>query len=192
LSDTISADMMFNERMRKQFGHVFLYLKIGDITEEQVDAIVNAANSGLLGGGGVDGAIHRAGGPSILEECKQIRARQGGCPTGEAVATTAGLLRARCVIHTVGPVWRDGTQGEEKQLASCYRNSLRLAASLKCRSVAFPSISTGAYGFPIEKAAAIALATATRESASLDLDEIRFVLFSRPDYEVYQRVVEAL
>ena len=167
-----------------------LTLKVGDITREVVDAIVNAANSGLLGGGGVDGAIHRAGGPAILEECKQIRARQGGCPTGQAVATTAGRLKARCVIHTVGPIWRGGGESEEELLASCYRESLRLASKLGCRSIAFPSISTGAYGFPVERAARIAVATIAEETPTLELEEVRLVLFSESDRDVYSRAAD--
>ncbi len=131
-------------------------LKRGDITEEVVDVIVNAANSSLLGGGGVDGAIHRSGGPAILEECRKIRARQGGCPTGEAVITGAGQLGARHVVHTVGPVWRGGKEGEPDLLRSAYRNSLSLAAEHGARTIALPSISTGVYGYPVEKAARVA------------------------------------
>lgn len=137
------------------FGRILLYQ--GDITRVDTDAIVNAANSSLLGGGGVDGAIHRAGGPAILEECRQIRARQGGCATGEAVITTAGALPASYVIHTVGPVWNGGTKGEAELLASCYRNCLRLAAEKQLSSVAFPGISTGIYGYPKADAARIAV-----------------------------------
>ncbi|MBI3138328.1 MAG: O-acetyl-ADP-ribose deacetylase [Sphingobacteriales bacterium] len=129
----------------------------GDITRIAADAIVNAANTSLLGGGGVDGAIHRAGGPAILEDCRKIIARQGGCKTGEAVITGAGDLPAKYVIHTVGPVWNGGTHGEEEKLASCYRNSLQLARDHQCCTVTFPNISTGIYHFPKEKAAAIAV-----------------------------------
>ena len=134
-------------------------LAIGDITEQQVDAIVNAANSTLLGGGGVDGAIHRAGGPAILAECRDL----GGCATGDVKATGAGNLPAKHVLHAVGPVWRGGTSGEREQLASCHRRAIELAASLGDRIVAFPAISTGAYGYPIELAAPIAI-QATQEA----------------------------
>jgi O-acetyl-ADP-ribose deacetylase (regulator of RNase III) len=131
----------------------------GDITKIKADVIVNAANSSLMGGGGVDGAIHRAGGPAILDDCRKIVARQGGCATGEAVITTAGRLPARHVIHTVGPVWNGGNSGEREKLAACYRNSLQLAVDHQLTSVAFPNISTGIYRFPKEEAARIAVST---------------------------------
>lgn len=159
----------------------------GDITKQKVDAIVNAANSRLAGGGGVDGAIHRAGGPSILEECQKI----GGCPPGEARATGAGNLAARWVIHAVGPIYRDGVHGEDALLASAYRQSLLLADSLGARSIAFPAISTGAYAFPLEEAAQIAIETAAAHLAagSTSIERVLFVLFGRPAFEAFQRAV---
>ena len=180
--------------MTLQIGGACLTLDTGDITEQRVDAIVNAANSTLLGGGGVDGAIHRRGGPAILEACQQIVARQGGCPTGEAVITTGGRLPARFVIHTVGPVWSGGRRGEDDLLAAAYRNSLRLAAEHAVGTIAFPSISTGAYRFPIERAAGVALnttATFLREGGHA-LTEVRFVLFTADDLAVYHRALERL
>ena len=133
----------------------------GDITKMNVDAIVNAANTSLLGGGGVDGAIHRAGGSEILEDCRKIVARQGGCKVGEAVVTTAGKLPAKFVIHTVGPVWNGGTNNEDQKLTNCYINSLKLAVANECKSIAFPGISTGIYKFPKERAAQVAIQTIT-------------------------------
>ena len=150
----------------------------GDITAQDVDAVVNAANSSLLGGGGVDGAIHRAGGPAILAECRRL----GGCETGDAKATTAGELPARWVIHTVGPVWRGGGAGEADLLASCHRRSLEVAADLGARSVAFPAISCGIYGYPPELAAPVALGAVQGH----ELDLVRFVLFGDDTYEAFQ------
>jgi O-acetyl-ADP-ribose deacetylase (regulator of RNase III) len=167
-------------------GSTRLVLSRGDITQQDVDAIVNAANSGLLGGGGVDGAIHRAGGPKILEECRAIRAERGECPAGQAVITGGGDLKARYVIHAVGPVWRGGERGEDGLLQSAYLNALRRAVSLKIRSVAFPCISTGAYGFPIERAARLAFeAVSGFVRQNPGLEEIRFVVFSQRDLDAY-------
>ncbi|HEX6763278.1 MAG TPA: O-acetyl-ADP-ribose deacetylase [Gaiellaceae bacterium] len=151
----------------------------GDITTQEVDAIVNAANSSLLGGGGVDGAIHRAGGRAILAECREL----GGCETGDAKATTGGDLPAKFVIHTVGPVWHGGDQGEAELLASCHRRSLAVALGIRARSVAFPAISCGVYGYPPELAAPVALA-AVRDHG---LDLVRFVLFGDETYEAFAR-----
>jgi O-acetyl-ADP-ribose deacetylase (regulator of RNase III) len=165
----------------------------GDITRIEADAIVNAANSSLLGGGGVDGAIHRAGGPKILEECRAIVARQGGCKTGEAVITTGGKLAARFVIHTVGPVWNGGSSGESAKLASCYKNSLCLAVENGCESIAFPNISTGVYRFPKREAAHIAV-SAVREYLAENSTEIKvvFVCFDQENFDLVQRETEAL
>jgi O-acetyl-ADP-ribose deacetylase (regulator of RNase III) len=157
-----------------------------------VDAIVNAANSSLMGGGGVDGAIHRAGGPAILEECRRIVARQGPLPPGEAVITTAGRLPSRHVIHTVGPVWHGGASGEPETLARCYRSSLRVARAHELRSVAFPSISTGAYGYPVAEAARVALHTVQaeiQEPGSLEL--VRWALFSDADLRAYEEALRS-
>lgn len=164
-----------------------LRLHRGDITRLEVDAIVNAANSSLLGGGGVDGAIHRAGGPAILQDCQAIRARQGGCKTGEAVMTTGGNLPARHVIHTVGPVWDDGKRNEPQLLANCYRNSLQLVLDHGLKTVAFPCISTGIYGYPIELAAPVALNT-IRDFCTQhpEIEEVVLVVFSESDERVYQ------
>ena len=162
---------------------------LGDITRHAADAIVNAANSSLLGGGGVDGAIHRAGGPSILEECRRL----GGCDTGDAKATGAGDLPARHVIHTVGPVWQGGEAGEEELLASCHRRSVDLAAELGCRTVAFPAISTGVYRFPVELAAPIALRTTAEGLARHEtIERATFVLFSEGHLRVFERALAGL
>ncbi len=169
-------------------------IRKGDITNEICDFIVNAANTGLRGGGGVDGAIHDAGGPMIMAECDAIRAERGGCPTGEAVLTTAGDLKARHVIHTVGPVWYGGHRAEELKLAAAYRSSLALAAKHQGGSISFPSISTGVYGYPIKAAAPIALAAARDFVAASpdDFTEIRFVLFSDEDLAAYCRSAKKL
>jgi len=172
-----------------RLGKVKISLVQGDITEMGTDVIVNAANSTLMGGGGVDGAIHRKGGPKVLEECKLIRAAEwsDGLPTGKAVITSGGNLKARFVIHTVGPVWHGGTSGEPELLAEAYRNSLKLAVSKGLKTVAFPSISTGVYGYPIEQASRIAVAVVKNFLVEEDkLDEVVFVLFSRHDLEVYR------
>ncbi|WP_354674529.1 O-acetyl-ADP-ribose deacetylase [Cupriavidus alkaliphilus] len=159
----------------------------GDITRMEVDAIVNAANSGLLGGGGVDGAIHGAGGPAIMEACRAIRDAQGGCPTGEAVLTTGGRLPAPYVIHAVGPVWQGGSQGEEEQLGNAYRNSIRLAAQHHLRTLAFPNISTGIYGFPRERAADIAIAAVREALAEApEIEQVTFVCFDDENYRLYR------
>jgi len=170
-------------------GTAAVELHQGDITRVEVDAIANAANSRLAGGGGVDGAIHRAGGPEIMAECRAI----GSCPTGGAVITTAGRLSASWVIHAVGPVYRDGTHNEPELLAGAYRACLQLAREHRVKSVAFPSISTGVYGYPIEKAAPIALETVMCFlQAQSSLERVVFVLFSAADYAVYERVLAAI
>ena len=176
--------------MKTKVNKTELTLIQGDITEQETEAIVNAANTTLLGGGGVDGAIHRAGGPTILEECKKIRAKQGGCPTGEAVVTTGGNLKAKYVIHTVGPIWSGGKRKEDTLLHNAYKNSLSLAKDKGIRSLSFPSISTGAYGFPIERAAEIALSTVRNFLKGYTFEEVRFVLFSQKDLNVYEEVWE--
>lgn len=172
-----------------------ILLQNGDITKIPVDAIVNAANTSLLGGGGVDGAIHKAGGKEILEECIKIRNKQGGCKTGEAVYTTAGNLPASYVIHTVGSVWQDGEHGERELLANCYSNCLKIAEELKIQSISFPNISTGVYKFPKEEAAEIALNTVKKfieQSKNSTLEEIIFVCFDEENYKVYKRLMNLL
>jgi len=175
-------------------GNAVLRLVLGDITEQRCDAIVNAANSSLMGGGGVDGAIHRKGGPAILEECKKIRAirYKEGLPTGEAVATTAGALKAKYVIHAVGPVWRGGSSGEGELLSKAYRSCFDLAETLGVISIAFPSISTGAYGFPIEKASRIAIDAAVDFllKGRWSVKDVRFVLFTERDFKVCQEALD--
>ncbi len=161
----------------------------GDITQQDVEAIVNAANSTLLGGGGVDGAIHRAAGPELLAECRTL----GGCPTGQAKITRGYRLPAKWVIHTVGPVWRDGRHGEDELLADCYRNSLAIVRERGIRSVAFPSISTGAYGFPMDRAARIAVSEIRRflETAP-EVTEVRLVCFGKSAFETHQQALSQL
>ena len=168
-----------------------LRLVVGDITQVAADAIVNAANSALAGGGGVDGAIHRAGGPSIMEELREIRRRIGSCPPGNAVATQAGALPAQWIFHAVGPIYRGGGDGEAALLASCYRVCLRMAEERRANSISFPSISTGAYGYPMDEAAGIALDAASThlQQPETHLREIVFVLFDRRAYDVFARVL---
>jgi O-acetyl-ADP-ribose deacetylase (regulator of RNase III) len=173
-------------------NEVFHRIKViqGDITKQECDAIVNAANSSLMGGGGVDGAIHLAGGPKILEECKKIVATQGGCPTGEAVITTGGNLPAKFVIHAVGPVWRGGKGEEPEKLASCYKNSLRLAVENHLQSVAFPNISTGIYGYPKKQAAEIAVKEVVDFlHAHPSAPSVYFVCFDEENFQLYLSLV---
>lgn len=162
----------------------------GDITEIHVDAIVNAANTSLLGGGGVDGAIHRKGGKAILEECVQIRNKQGGCKTGDAVITTAGNLPSKYVIHTVGPVWNGDKEEKSRLLADCYENSLNLAVENGIRTIAFPNISTGIYHFPKDKAAQIAVKAVKDFERITELEKILFVCFDDENYQIYKRILE--
>jgi O-acetyl-ADP-ribose deacetylase (regulator of RNase III) len=168
------------------YNSVEIIIKKGDITLENTKAIVNAANSSLLGGGGVDGAIHRAGGPDILEECKSIRRKSGTCPPGEAVITTGGRLKAEYIIHTVGPIWKNGSLKEPEILKNAYTNVLRLAAENHISSISFPAISTGVYKFPKEMAAKIALETTRNFIEETHLDEIRFILFGESDFKIYE------
>jgi O-acetyl-ADP-ribose deacetylase (regulator of RNase III) len=178
-----------------QIGKAKICIVQGDVTEMDTDAIVNAANPSLMGGGGVDGAIHRKGGPKILEECKRIRVTEypNGLPTGKAVITTGGNLKAKYVIHTVGPIWRGGNHGEPELLAEAYRNSLRLAVSKGLKTIAFPSISTGAYGYPIEKACRVALTTVKEFLEKEDkLEKVVLVLFSQRDFEIYKETAREL
>ncbi len=164
-----------------------------DITDEATDAIVNAANSSLLGGGGVDGAIHRAGGPAILTECRQIVSKIGSLPAGKAVITSGGRLTAKHVIHTVGPIYRDGRHGEAENLASCHRESIRLADEYALKSLSFPAISTGAYGYPVTEAAPVAISAAIEALATADhVSKVRFVFFDIATLKAYTRAAERL
>jgi len=175
--------------MEVKIANGTLALVEGNITCEETDAIVNAANTRLMGGAGVDGAIHRAGGPSIMEECRKI----GGCPTGQAVITTGGDLKAKYVIHTVGPIYQDGTKGEAELLKSAYLSSIKLASTKGLKSISFPAISTGAYAYPLKEAAKIALKTAMdylREYSDIEL--IRFVLFGRKTYDTFREELRKL
>ena len=176
-----------------RLGRTQIVIVRGDITEQAVEAVVNAANSTLMGGGGVDGAIHRRGGPKILEECKQIRSTlyPQGLPTGKAVITTGGNLKASHVIHTVGPIWHGGERDEPELLKDCYINSMMIAVENQVKSIAFPSISTGAYGYPVEKASREAL-SAVKEFLEVNdaFYEVVFVLFNEYDYDLYRNTGE--
>lgn len=175
--------------METRIGGARLTLEQGDLTRHRADAIVNAANTSLLGGGGVDGAIHRAGGPTILKECRAL----GGCQTGDAKATGAGDLPARHVLHAVGPIWQGGAAREDELLASCYRRCLQLAQGLGCRSIAFPSISTGAFAFPEDRAARVALnAIAGALADGARLERVTMVLYSRETLGAYERALGEL
>lgn len=175
--------------MEAEVNKTRLILAEGDITREETDAIANAANEGLRGGGGVDGAIHRAGGPAIMAECRKI----GFCPTGQAVVTTGGNLKAKYVIHTVGPVYRGGTRGEERLLASCYIECLKQAVARGLKSIAFPSISTGVYGYPMDEAARVSLkAVIDFLKENETLETVRFVLFGKAALEAYERELRKL
>lgn len=172
-----------------KIGDVEYFLTVGDLTEADTDAIVNAANSSLLGGGGVDGAIHRKGGPQILAECEKIIARQGECPAGEAVITSGGKLKSKYVIHTVGPFWSGGDRGEDEKLALCHTNSLRLAIENHLTSIAFPAISTGAYRFPLERAATISQATlvVALKNNPGSIRRAGFILFSETAFAAFKK-----
>jgi Predicted phosphatase homologous to the C-terminal domain of histone macroH2A1 len=176
--------------MKYRYRDTIITALAGDITDQETDGLVNAANSRLAGGGGVDGAIHARGGPSLMRELDSIRARQGGCPPGEAVITGGGNLAARYVIHTVGPVYR-GRPADADLLAACYWSSLKLAHEYNLRSLAFPSVSTGTYRYPIAAAAPIAIAAVMNSLPSFPLAEVRFVLFSVRDLEIYQQLLAA-
>jgi O-acetyl-ADP-ribose deacetylase (regulator of RNase III) len=185
---------MENQAIAATIGQAKLRITQGDITQQSTDAIVNAANPSLMGGGGVDGAIHRAGGPAILQECKKIVARQGRLPAGKAVITTGGNLKAKYVIHTVGPIWHGGNKGEPELLASAYRESLKVAAENNLNSVSFPSISTGAYGYPIDQATKVALNAAITFLSESDtsLREVVFVLFDSRTLGAYSSALREM
>lgn len=175
---------------KKNINNSIIELTQGDITHQIVDVIVNAANSELMGGGGVDGAIHRAGGGEILAQCKKIKAQQGRLPTGQAIATTAGKLKAKYIVHTVGPIWSGGKQHEPELLASAYRNSLKCAEENLATTVAFPSISTGAYGYPVENASIIALkAVSNYLKGDTCIKIVRFVLFDVRTFEAFKKAL---
>lgn len=185
---------MANQAIEATINQVKLRIIQGDITKQSTDAIVNAANPSLMGGGGVDGAIHQAGGPAILDECKQIVAKQGRLPTGKAVMTTGGNLKAKYVIHTVGPIWHGGNKGEPELLASAYHESLKLAADNNLNSISFPSISTGAYGYPVNQASKVAIdAVITFLSQSTtSLKEVVFVLFDAQTLGAYSSALKEI
>ena len=187
----VDPALLYNCLMKIIINRSTLSTVLGDITKQATDAIVNAANSSLMGGGGVDGAIHRAGGPAILEECKRVVSRQGRLPAGEAVITTGGNLPARYVIHTVGPVWQGGKSEEERLLASAYRESLRVAEQNHLQSISFPSISTGAYRYPVDQAARIAVQTvvAFLKNEASSVREVKFVLFDTNTCEAYENAL---
>lgn len=195
ISDTLSESHTRLEAVVENYrlGRTQIVIVRGDITEQAVEAVVNAANSTLMGGGGVDGAIHRRGGPKILEECKQIRSTlyPQGLPTGKAVITTGGNLKASHVIHTVGPIWHGGERDEPELLKDCYINSMMIAVENQVKSIAFPSISTGAYGYPVEKASREAL-SAVKEFLEVNdaFYEVVFVLFNEYDYDLYRNTGE--
>ncbi len=186
-----SDSLSYFEYQYFQMMDARIKLVFGDITKLEVDAIVNAANSSLMGGGGVDGAIHRAGGPIILAECREIVARQGRCETGQAVITSGGNLPAKFVIHTVGPVWYGGNNNEANLLQNAYLNSLKLAVGNGIETIAFPNISTGVYGFPKEKAANIAIETVTQFLLeNYQIKQVFFVCFDQENYELYQKLIQ--
>jgi O-acetyl-ADP-ribose deacetylase (regulator of RNase III) len=192
LVSSVSGGRITTEQAKFDVADRILGLVTGDITGQDTDAIVNAANSSLMGGGGVDGAIHRAGGSAILDACKEYRSSHPPLAAGTAIATTGGSLRARYVIHTVGPVWHGGERNEPKTLASCYRESLRVADDLKLTSVAFPSISTGAFGYPVHLAAEIAVRAVTDALPHLHyVREVRFVLFDHRSFEQFEKAARA-
>jgi O-acetyl-ADP-ribose deacetylase len=183
----------FAVRILLDRGKVIEFQGPADITDETTDAIVNAANSSLLGGGGVDGAIHRAGGPAILAECRQIVGKIGSLPAGKAVITAGGRLAAKHVIHTVGPIYRDGEHGEAEKLASCHRESVQLADEYALKSLSFPAISTGAYGYPVTEAAPVAISAAVEALATADhVSKVRFVFFDVATLKAYTRAAERL
>ena len=185
---------MDNDAVQITVNQTRLSILQGDITQQDSDAIVNAANSSLMGGGGVDGAIHRAGGPAILRECKEIVSRQGRLPTGKAVITTGGNLKARYVIHTVGPVWHGGGKGEAELLESAYRECLKLAADNQLASISFPSISTGAFGYPVDKASRVALRAAISflKGSITSIKEVAFVLFDSRTFDAYSSALREI